>query len=173
MAGYFAVYAIWTRGESMHDAVEGAVRVRFPVVQDEDGYPPIDAETMWVDPLGKARGEGVLDNNPFFAVDVSCGDTVSYGESASDAGDGFVFGEVVARGGNSTVRVIAFSDEGIQRARSFCDDSGCDCEVFRNPRYISINVPSEVNYREFIDGLARMRASGDIEVEESCRQHRG
>ncbi|MFC3654564.1 DUF4265 domain-containing protein [Xanthomonas hyacinthi] len=51
-----------------------------------------------------ARGDGnfVLDNSPFYAFGISCGDVFS--ASPSEDG-GLVFSEVVSRGGHSTYRV--------------------------------------------------------------------
>src|SRR3546814_1508119 len=51
------------------------VKIRFPLEQDESGYPPETSETMWAVPLGNGRYR--LDNIPFYAKLVSDGDVVA------------------------------------------------------------------------------------------------
>ena len=54
---------------------EKHVKICFPLEPDEDGWPPVTAETLWAVELG--GGLFRLDNIPFYARGVSDGDTVS------------------------------------------------------------------------------------------------
>ena len=59
----------------MNSPSERYVKLLFPLEQDEDGYPPAAAETLWA----VREGEGLfrLDNIPIFATGVALGDIVS------------------------------------------------------------------------------------------------
>jgi hypothetical protein len=61
----------------------------------------------------KERGDGLftLDNSPFYAFNISCGDVFSAVDLASR---GLVFAKIVERGGHSTYRVRLRAGEGHQ-----------------------------------------------------------
>ena len=75
------------------------VKIQFELEQDEDGYPPYTVENLWA--LEQSDGYE-LDNIPWYAKGVSCGDMIA----ASPDGDGrLTFNKVLRRSGNSTLRV--------------------------------------------------------------------
>src|SRR3546814_9863854 len=71
------------------------VKIRFPLEQDESGYPPETSETMWAVPLGNGRYR--LDNIPFYAKLVSDGDVVA----ASIIDGDLTFEEILEASGRS------------------------------------------------------------------------
>src|SRR4029453_5700174 len=76
-------------------------RIRFRLTQDQDGYPPASAETLWATALGNAAYR--IANIPFFARGVSLGDVVE-----TKMIDGLpTFARVRQRGGHATLRVAA------------------------------------------------------------------
>src|SRR5689334_1860397 len=101
---------------------ERRVKVRFGLPQDEDGWPPVGAETMWATPV--ADGYEIA-NIPFFVFDLALRDLVEVKLTAAR------FGEVVRlvrRGGHRTVRVLPAD---VKEWQSFSDDLehlGCETE---------------------------------------------
>lgn len=78
------------------------LKIAFKLLQ-QDGYSPLEWEGLWA--LPHAQGYRI-DNVPFYAWLVSCGDIVS----AHEVGGDLVFDAVEAPGGHSTIRVIAYLD---------------------------------------------------------------
>lgn len=81
------------------------VRVRFHLLQDDDGWPPVASEGLWALPLG---GNLVrLDNIPWFPRNVASGDTI---RTRTDS-DGVLWAtDKVEWSGNCTIRVIPFRE---------------------------------------------------------------
>jgi Domain of unknown function (DUF4265) len=80
--------------------LQNAIEIWFPIEKDSDGYPQSqDWEQLWSWPT---EGGYRIDNIPFFADGIACGDVVS--AVKTDKGL-YYFDAVVARGGNSTHRL--------------------------------------------------------------------
>ncbi len=144
---------------------DGLVKVHFRLEQDEDGYPSYEWESLWALELGADLYE--LDNIPFFAQLVSLGDHIR----ATHRDGVLVFDEVVATGGHSTVRVIAFNEEAVPGLREKLEELGCGSEMSHVPTLFAVDVPPDVDYagvRRFLDDLA---GQGRLEYEESALQH--
>lgn len=77
------------------------VKVRFPLDQDEDGWPPVTSEGIWAVPLGESLYR--VDNTPWFVRGVAAEDTI---EARVDEDGVLWFVQVRARGGHIVVRVI-------------------------------------------------------------------
>lgn len=110
-------------------------------VPDDDGGATV--ETLWATPVGDDQYK--LDNSPFYAYGVSWEDIVL---APFDVQEGMpAFQSVVSKSGNRTVRVIFdppvsagnSSDQVLQGLVVL----GCSYEG-ANPKYISVNIPSEV-----------------------------
>src|SRR3546814_8684223 len=95
------------------------VKIRFPLEQDESGYPPETSETMWAVPLGNGRYR--LDNIPFYAKLVSDGDVVA----ASIIDGDLTLEEILEASGNCTIRVITLDDSDGSEVRKVLEGIGC------------------------------------------------
>src|ERR1700753_3826510 len=78
------------------------VKVGFKLERDEENYPPADWEWLWASPTQESTFK--LDNIPFFAKGVSCGDIIAADQTPS----GLIFKELVQPSGHSTVRIIIY-----------------------------------------------------------------
>lgn len=77
------------------------VKIRFRLMEDETGWPPVESEGIWAEPLG--HGYYRLDNIPWFVPDVGVGDIVV----AEAHADGKLWAvELVRPSDNCTIRVI-------------------------------------------------------------------
>jgi uncharacterized protein DUF4265 len=85
----------------------GHVRVYFDLEKDPDDggppWPPYDVEWIWATQVGPDRYR--LDNVPFYARGISCGDVVE-ATTAYASGQGLAFKSVVNRSGHSTFRIM-------------------------------------------------------------------
>lgn len=124
----------------MHDSTEGLVKI---VLRYEDGD-DVHVETPWAKQVGDNLYE--LDNLPWYAYGVSCGDVVE----AIPAEDGLPeFRRVVRKSGNRTLRVILkppaneSTDSKAILARLVV--MGCDYEGM-NHSYVAVNIPPTANF---------------------------
>jgi hypothetical protein len=124
----------------MHDSTQGLVKI---VLRHEDGD-DVHVETPWAKQVGDNLYE--LDNLPWYAYGVSCGDVVE----AIPAEDGLPeFRRVVRKSGNRTVRVILKppANESLD-SKSILDrlvSMGCDYEGMDHS-YVAVNIPPTANF---------------------------
>jgi hypothetical protein len=142
------------------------VKVLFHLARDQDGYPPADWEHLWALPRSGQLFE--LDNIPFFAVGVACGDVV-FAEPNAD-GD-LVFKDVTIASGHSTIRVVLFD---LDRKTTTMDELkrlGCDWEGSHLPKLCAVDIPPEVNYESVLEFLDKGVADGVLDYQEAAIRH--
>jgi hypothetical protein len=146
------------------------VKVGFKLARDEDDYPPADWEWMWARRVSDSTFK--IDNIPFFAKSISCGDIVA----AEQTNKGLVFRELVQPSGHSTVRVIVHrGDRNDEQLRAVVEDvkqalraMGCSAELSHIPSLIAVDVPPEVNYQSVAAFLSQKEHDGLLGYEEAC-----
>lgn len=139
------------------------VKIVFKL-QQRDGYPPVEREGLWAIP----QPEGYrIDNVPFYARLISCGDVVS----ASRINGDLVFDCVKVLGGHSTIRVISYSSELVSEMRSALEELGCSTELSHIETFFSVDVPPKVNYWSVVDLLDEYVERGVLDYEEASIQH--
>lgn len=141
------------------------VKIHFKLEQDEEGYPPVDWESLWATPVGEALY--MLDNTPFYARGVSSGDTVT----AVAVNGRLEFTTMAAPGGHATVRVVAFDEHVVPELRASLKRIGCSSEVSNLPALLAVDVPPVVDYARVMELIESYAASGSIDYEESSIQH--
>ena len=122
-------------------------KICFKIEQDEDGYPPVQIESVWASPAGGNLFR--LENLPFLAKGVSFKDEVSTSEGL----DGRKWYEDIAEpSGHSTLRVIVFrngsSPQSLeQRVKELSQrfvEKGCITELSHLPGLFAVDVPPTV-----------------------------
>lgn len=134
-------------------------KIRFRLVQDPDGYPPVAVEGLWATrtPIGYT-----LDNIPFFTREATLGDTVS-----AEAKDGELwFSAILARSRNSLLRVVLFDPSRVDEVRACLSGLGCDTEWDGAHKLIGVNVPGTANLRAVQEYLQRESGRGWLDYEE-------
>jgi len=124
-------------------------KIWFRLHQDEDGYPPAQAET--VSAVSFSEETYVLENVPFFARGVSLGDLISTSE---DSEGRKWFQSVLKPSGHSTVRVIVFRNSGdplpleerVAALRRRFAELGCTTELSHVSGLFAVDVPPAVDY---------------------------
>ncbi|HEX8434618.1 DUF4265 domain-containing protein [Archangium sp.] len=138
------------------------VKILFHLEQDEDGYPPVSAETVWA----IAVGEGLykIDNIPFFATGVAVEDIVS---AKPDAGQ-LLYQEVVHPSGHSTLRVVVYKHDEVPEVRGIFKQLGCSTEQSHLRGLIAIDVPPSASWDELKRMLDTGREQDRWDYEEAC-----
>jgi hypothetical protein len=132
-------------------------KVLFKLEKDEDGYPPDDWETLWGQKVGTDLYR--LDNIPFFARDVSCGD-----EIAAENCDGTLYYlKTVNQASNSVLRVVLYDEDKTAMLRSRLAELGCETELIGN--LVAIDIPGQVNLDVVLEFLESGEKLGNWEYE--------
>jgi Domain of unknown function (DUF4265) len=139
------------------------VRLFFALQQDEDGYPPVAAESLWAISTGRSH-EYILDNIPFFARQATSGDVVQ-----AMAGDGGVlwFERMVKPSGKSLLRVTFFQPTKVQEVRTALERIGCATEWDDTHRLVSVSVPPSAELESVQSYLAEQAQAGYLDYEEA------
>ena len=137
------------------------VKIHFRLEQDDDGYPPVSTESLWAMP-GPETGEYVIDNIPFFAHEVTIGDTVTVAEE-----DGLRwFDALVRRSSSSLLRAVFFVEAQMERVSQHLTALGCSVEYMKAYKLLAIDVPSNVKLASIQDYLGEEAAAGNLDYEE-------
>lgn len=138
---------VWRKRRDTEEDVEpGFVKVRFHLEQNEDGYPPQTSELVW----GERDGDRLrVANIPWFVTDLAIDDVIE----AHDVDGMLEFDRVVERSGHSTLRVVLFDESETQALRDRLRELGCDSELSHLARFISVDVPPEVDMKPVLDVL--------------------
>ena len=141
---------------------EQYVKLLFDLEQDEEGYPPASAETLW----GIRVGDGLfkIDNIPFFAMGVAVNDVVS----AQPEEGVFRYKEVVHSSGHSTIRVVVYDPVAVPAARELFHQLGCATEQSHLPRLFAIDVPPSVSLEKVRQVLDSGKEEEQWGYEEAC-----
>jgi hypothetical protein len=138
----------------------------FPLDQDEDGYPPVASERLWVQKIAENRFR--LDNIPFYARNVSCEDVVS---GRLDPGGELVFDQILEPSSNSTFRVIVHKLSDLDRVKSEIDSFGVSSEINRAQQLISVNAPIEIRVEPLLNFLMSLNERNIADFEEGELRH--
>jgi hypothetical protein len=141
---------------------EQYVKILFELEQDEDGYPPASAETLWATTLG--NGLFKLDNIPFFALGVAVNDIVA---AVPEEGV-FHFNEVAQPSGHSTIRILVYEPSDVPAVRALFTQLGCTTELSHLPRLIAVDVPPAVSLDRVKEVLDSGRDQNRWGYEEAC-----
>lgn len=137
---------------------ETFVRISFCLEIDDDGYPPVGAETLWA----QSEGDGFrLENIPFFARGVAFGDIV-YAVPV----DGLLeYKWVLKRSGHGTVRIIMFEGD-TEKTRDEFRALGCRSELSHIPSLFAVDIPPTSDYAAVRDFLELGFEKGRFDYEE-------
>ncbi|TWF92913.1 DUF4265 domain-containing protein [Saccharopolyspora dendranthemae] len=143
------------------------LKVIFPLTPDDDGYPPVSAESLWAEQAGE-EGVCTLQNTPFFAWNVSNGDRVHVAPDEQGA----TYVAVISRGGHTTVRLIELDDgEGFENLLAELVRAGCGVERSNLAGLVAVDVPPGVDL-DLVRGLIQPGVDEGLwDAEESCIQH--
>ncbi len=132
----------------------------FRLQRDEDGYPPVDFEGLWVQLIGDDMG--TIDNIPFFCRDVALGDVVKF----ERIGDELRYVSTVKRSGNSLIRVVYYPPADPAELRRRIEEFGCETELNASHSLIAVSIPVETDLVSVQEFLASGEKRGELGYEE-------
>lgn len=141
--------------------------IRFSLVQDADGWPPVSVESLWAAPLDAERGR--LMNIPFFVTGVAAGDVI---RTVWREGERWA-ASIESRSGHYVIRLATFPDARDQAWVSARIDEfehmGLDCEGSGPPFWmVAVDIPPSADYASIKRHLEDGERRGLWEYEEAC-----
>lgn len=141
--------------------LEERVKLNVYLEKDRDGFPPFRYEGLWVVCVGRNRYR--IDNIPFYAPGLSCGDIVS----ATKIDGNFFLKKIVCRSKNSTIWVACNKSEDINFIRNGIKNIGCDTELSdlgKAAVIIAVSVPVDVSVAALEKFINPFLKNGLIEI---------
>lgn len=125
------------------------------------------SETVWAVPVAPDLYR--IDNTPFYFLGLSCGDIV---RAITSADGTLTFGEIQARGGHSTYRLLPGERTPERFDRRWRALAGLGCRGERGPgRIFAVDVPPEVDIHATYALLEAGERAGTWEFEEGHCGH--
>ena len=147
-------------------ATDHREKILFPLTSDADGYPGVDWESMWAEPLG--NGLFKLDNIPLYVRGISCEDVVK--ARKTKAGE-WIFTRLKSPSAHSTLRVLAARVRDVVSIRRKLMRLGAECEGSNMRKLFAVHVPAEASLSKVRDYLNKAEAAGLLDYEESAIRH--
>jgi hypothetical protein len=142
-------------------------RMTFTLEKDEDGYPPDDYETIWVEDLGGSKYR--VDNIPFYVRGVSPDDVVE-GERH---GDILEYHKTLTRSDISVLRIVFFKGERVYSVLGKLVNEGCRWEESHLSSLYSVEMPASASWNRLKTFLDNEALGGVLDYEEaSLRLHK-
>ena len=105
-----------------------------------------------------------IKNAPFYAPNLAYDDLVSIEE---DEGE-LHFDELIETSGHSTVQVIIYKEQDVAEITRNIEDLKCNWEGSHLKTYISIDVPSHIDYKLIRNFLLSGRNTERFDFQEAC-----
>ena|GEM_PF-157610 len=150
-----------------HHPAAGSQEVLVRLLQDDDGYPGVDLEALWAEPVAVDRWRIV--SVPYYAYGLSVGDTVT--TATDEVGTWAV--SVVGRGGHSTLRVLALSESTSTTVQAALEDAGAVCDQSSSASLFAVDIPPDTYFAAVDEYLESVEEVGVVEYEDTCVQHSG
>lgn len=141
-------------------------KLNFPLVQDEDGYPPFASEGLWVESMG--AHDFKIDNIPFYARKLSVGDIV---EAELNSDGVLTYIRTIRPSSNSTIRVLLYNEGARSALLSELQYLGCDYEIAEPQNLVAVNVPDTVDIGRLLMFLDKKSSAEEIDYEESAPRY--
>ena len=121
------------------------VKVLFELKKDADGYPPVEVEQLWAEPVGGNLYK--IDNVPFFVKGISCEDIVA---AEPDSRGELRYTSLIKPSSRNTLRVIVFRDspdlrpiaDRVSDLRTQLAEVGCSTELSNMQGLIAVDLDS-------------------------------
>jgi Domain of unknown function (DUF4265) len=124
----------------------------------------IAIESVWAEREGEFYR---IKNSPFFAPNISYNDLVRV---EIDEGE-LYFDELIKPSGHSTIHIIIYEMSNFNQIIMDIEKLNCSWEGSHLDNYISVDVPSEVDYSKLKNYLENKSKEGKIGFKEACLAH--
>lgn len=141
------------------------IKVTFRLIQDEDGYPPVTYESVWL--KRNSNGEYELDNIPLYIYGVSKGDVITFQKS----NDEYVVSGIAKRKGHSTLRIYINEAQQKENVVSALQSLGGHIGTSASAALYSLDIPSDIPFLRIDAFLKSKYDDGILDYEDACLQH--
>lgn len=124
----------------------------------------VAVESLWATKEGEFYR---IKNIPFFAPNLSYDDLVKVELDDNE----LYFDELVQASGHSTLQIIFFDDDFISIVKSHLTELGCSWEGSHKEKYISVDIPSSVDYKPVKTFLEGLESQSKLSYKEACLAH--
>lgn len=146
----------------MHQPQNELVKILFRFnssVLEED-----TTETMWAQTIDGKKGLYKIDNIPFYAPMVACGDMVFAEYDAQEKM--LAYRETLEYSGNSTVQVVIMNNtENTENIRQIFQEMGCESEGMGSG-YFVMCIPADLDYIPIKLRLEKLSDAGVLDYAE-------
>ncbi|MDP9514868.1 DUF4265 domain-containing protein [Pseudomonas protegens] len=142
-------------------------KITILLKQDDDGYPPVAAESLW----GIKQGETtyIVDNTPYYIYGLSKGDLIDTRQENNE----LIATVVIQQGGHSTLRVFAENAQDKANIIKTLQQLGAHCSVTHSLSLFSVDVAPECRFEPIDAYLCSIADDDQIAYEDACLQHHG
>lgn len=151
----------------MSESHDHFVKIRFRLPQDEDGWPPVESEGVWAEPLGGDNYK--IANTPWFVRGLATDDIVA---AVADSDGVWWATERVRWSGRLTVRVIPWDDGPLHGNRKAVLDAfaplGVTGEGVEKFGIVALDIPPDADLRAVKMLLSAGQSDGRWDYEEGC-----
>src|SRR5690606_837500 len=136
--------------------------VPFLLQQDDDGWPPVSVEWLW---LSEAGDEFLILQPPLFLSDLAVGDRIRVNVKDND---GYVIDWTnTAKSSNSVMWIYDLGDGELNIYLRKFREAGCNTTIMKNLKHASVDIPSSVS-RGKIDDILDMIESKAYAIAFPC-----
>jgi hypothetical protein len=137
-------------------------KMTFPLDKDEEGYPPDDFETLWVEKLGRDKYR--IDNIPFYVRNIAPNDIV-----LGISNDNLLwYKSTISKSNSSVVRIVFYRSGEVEKVLSDLQLMGCKWEGSHLKSLYSIEIPERVDLVEVRRFLIKLSDAEVIDFEEAA-----
>ena len=122
-------------------------------------------ETLWATKEGEYYR---IKNIPFFASNLSYNDLIKVELDNNE----MYFDELIESSGHSTLQIVFFNDELVSQSKSHLLELGCSWEGSHKKNYISVDIPSTVEYNSVKNYLDKLEMQNKLSYREACLAHK-
>lgn len=141
-------------------------KMLYRLERDEDGYPPVSFEGLWVHPTGS--GTVILDNIPFYAKGIAPGDELAI----ATAVEGEIWFETVVKaGGGSVFRIHSANDIDLLKIREELIELGASSEIEQGAQLIAVEISETTEIKLILNYLVIGSENNRFDFEEAVLRH--
>ncbi|MCY4763328.1 DUF4265 domain-containing protein [Klebsiella aerogenes] len=141
------------------------LKVTFKLIRDEDGYPPVSYESIWV--KKDIDGDYVLDNIPTYIYGVSKSDKISFHDENGE----LIVDGIKNRNGHSTLRVYVFDKANLIGIINKIRELGANTSSSSTSTYFSIDITPDISFDLIDSYLSGLLSNEILDYEDACLQH--
>lgn len=142
------------------------IKIHFPLVIDEDNFPPISVETL--NGVYKSEGIVTLDNTPFFVTGIALGDKIKCKKKKYE--QGYWYYEIKSKSGNKALSIIFLKDGYEEEIYQYLRKRGCYCEYgeFDGFNMLAVCVFKDQEYSKIASYLDELEDTNLLSYAELC-----